>query len=547
MKDPDFITQAVDNANRFESATTDSHRYQTRLLEKKKAFWNEIIELKLVHDAQGSTRNSATTWKIPRFRLTKEMLEDASNRARMQYLKDNETNTETQMSRLSLSDQPIEETKFRPLMLSHIYHVETSSVIMPDQMQSQCRASPACSYQVILRSAGGVFGGGLLSSCTSSRRKHITWQNDNEMQVHYDGDLAFYIHNVPERSNNKQYEVTSDDIRRWIVDGAIKDDASMTLPSKRLLDLQQTLDKLQREYRSLMAMESPVDMIKRDIDMTKKHIRNTELALESARETHFADCCLSILKLPNEKKIANESSSSWKVSVRRNKKEYYQKLIEKNNKWSLVPLYAFGDPEDSSKRKSKSKSQQQFTMSVPKSEQVDHFVDVGGVKIEKLPDGFGVYESYAASSIANDGDDANGQHRLYHGNFAAGRMQGKGSLYSTEGFYSGAFRNDERVGYGKIEYSDSITLSGEFALPGRNQADTESKDEKVNPYSRGLPNGECSYSSKKRKEPKKFLGEIEGEWNKGYLQNNEGIEGGQGCSLLRSLMFGGERLWGPQA
>ena len=69
-------------------------------------------------------------------------------------------------------------------------------------------------------------------------------------------------------------------------------------------------------------------------------------------------------------------------------------------------------------------------------------------------------------------------------------MQGKGSLYSTEGFYSGAFHNDERVGYGKIEYSDSITLSGEFALPGRNQADTESKDEKVNPYSRRLPNGE---------------------------------------------------------
>ena len=47
-------------------------------------------------------------------------------------------------------------------------------------------------------------------------------------------------------------------------------------------------------------------------------------------------------------------------------------------------------------------------MSVPKSEQVDHFVDVGGVKIEKLPDGFGVYESYAASSIANDVGDAAG-------------------------------------------------------------------------------------------------------------------------------------------
>lgn len=495
MKDPDFITKAVDNANRFESATRhdiDSHRHQTKLLEKKKAFWNEVIELKLVHDAQGSARNNVTNWKIPRFRMTKEMVEDASNRARMQYLKGVEKPAETQqMSKLSLSDKPAQEAKFKPLMLSHIYHVETSSVIMPDQMQSQCKASPTCSFQVILRSAGGVSGGGLLSSCSASRRTHLErqWQNDTTMQVHYDGDLAFYIHNVPSLNKNKRYEVTPDDIRRWIVDGVIKDDVSMTLPSKRLLNLQQTLDKLQREYRGLIAMDSPANAVKLEIDKTKEEIRNAELALELARDAHFTDCCLSITPVPKQKK-ANESSSSWKVSVKRRTKEYYQKLIENNNKWSLVPLYAFGDPEDS-KRKPKSRSQHRdFIVSVPGSEQVERFVDVGGVKIEKLPDGFGVYESYAASSIVNDNEDANGQHRLYHGTFEAGRIHGEGSLYSTEGFYSGAFCNDERVGYGKIEYSDNIILSGEFALSSRNQADTESKGEKMNPYSRGLPNGD---------------------------------------------------------
>jgi hypothetical protein len=53
-----------------------------------------------------------------------------------------------------------------------------------------------------------------------------------------------------------------------------------------------------------------------------------------------------------------------------------------------------------------------------------------------------------------------------------------------------------------------------------------------------------SLSSQKQK-GKKFIREVEGEWINGVLQNNDGVEG-QGCSnLLRSLMFDGERLWGP--
>ena len=137
MSDPDFISRAVDDRNRFNFAKedADSYKYQTRLLEKKKAFWSENISLRLVHNED----QIVSKWNIPRFRLSKEMLEDACNRARASFFKENEV---------------------APLMLSHIYHKETNTVIFPDQMQSQCKTAPVL-YDIIVRSAGGVKSGGL--------------------------------------------------------------------------------------------------------------------------------------------------------------------------------------------------------------------------------------------------------------------------------------------------------------------------------------------------------------------------------------------------
>jgi len=39
--------------------------------------------------------------------------------------------------------------------------------------------------------------------------------------------------------------------------------------------------------------------------------------------------------------------------------------------------------------------------------------------------------------------------------------------------------------------------------------------------------------------------EIKGDFVNGILQNNDGVEGQGGSNLLRSLIFDGERLWGP--
>jgi hypothetical protein len=56
-------------------------------------------------------------------------------------------------------------------------------------------------------------------------------------------------------------------------------------------------------------------------------------------------------------------------------------------------------------------------------------------------------------------------------------------LYTDEGIYSGTFQSDERVGQGKMEYSDGMVLTGDFAQSG------DANDRFSNPYSRGLPHG----------------------------------------------------------
>jgi hypothetical protein len=587
---PDFISQAVDNKNRLETKQdVDSHRYQTRLLEKKKAFWGQIIHLKLRLE-HGAAPETVTTWNIPRFRLTKEMLEDSCNRAWISYLKEIETTTPIQdMSKLALSDKSAdkEAPKITNLVISHLYLKESNTVVMPDEMQHQCKS--AMTYWVIVRSAGGISAGGLLACSTSSRRKqieHAFGNNNAQMQVHYDGDLCFLLHNVPIKSQNGMYLVTSNDVRRWIVDGATQDDASVSVPAKRLVSLQQTLEKFQREQRGLVAMDSPsMDFVNDEIARTKDEIEKAQLAVEAARTSHFSDCDLSITLLPGKAK--DKTSARWKVIVKGQSKSRYQKLIEKNKKWCLVPMYAFGNPDDiKQNRKSKAKHQHEtddFIMCVPKNDQVEHFVDAGGVAIEKLCDGFGILESYVTPSISSR-DDIDGQHRLYHGHFREGAIHGEGTMYIDEGVYSGQFRSNQRCGLGKMEYSDGITLSGGFSV----------FREPLTVYSKGLPNGNVNiefangdeyhgemqngsitgrgvykyaidrycfrlttawlhlhhlshfsfrYSSKKRKQAKKYHREIEGEWINGVLQNNDGVEG-QGCSnLLRSLLFDGERNW----
>ena len=480
-----------------------------RLLEKKKAVWKETIQLQF-DTSQYSISSSAPpiirNWKIPRFRLTKSFVEDCCNRVWISNQKSSskpEAESIKLLSTIKLTEKSTNEKppKTIPLVLSHLHHRESNTVIMPADMHSQCRAAPFL-YEVVVRSVGGTSRGGLLAGGSVVRRKNLEERlgSVSRMEFRYDGGICFILHNVPKTSENGRYAVTANDIRRWIVDGCIKDDDSMTIPTQRLLKLEQSLVKLEKDRRGLAAIGSPdenLTFVSDEIKRTKKQIEQEKLALESARSKHFSDCHLSITLQPSKLNERGETKASWKIRVKGTRKEYYQKLIENYTKW--VAMYALGRIK--AKQKSNTRSNdalysEHFVMSVPKQDQADHFVDVGTVQIKMLPDGFGIYESFVSSSIANyKDDDCDGRHCLYHGHFHEGAMSGEGTLYTDEGVYCGEFQADERFGLGTVEYSDGVILSGAFALHNSNFV-TENKGKDVldspmgqNPYERGLPHG----------------------------------------------------------
>ncbi|EED92094.1 predicted protein [Thalassiosira pseudonana CCMP1335] len=451
---PDFLSRV--ESKRFQGSSLNdlsSPSAQARLLEQKKQFWSQPISLRLVVPPD-VTLSPAPTWTVKRFRLTQQFLEDACNRA---LSSSSSTDPTEQLSKLSLSRKTNDkQTLSTVFAVSHIHHRESNNVILVHDMQSQCQTAPIV-YDVIVRSAGGITQGRLLSGGGGRRRKALERHFDQTSIVrsHYDGDVVFLIHNVPSMSQNEGHRVTKEDVHRWIVDGAIKHEESIKLQTTKIANLNPLLTQLEKENKRLAALDPSLanaGPMKTKVDAVRSQMEKAEKSLEALRSRHFAQCTLVVTQVPSkeqDKKDCEISKYSWKVKLTGKKKEVYVDLIESNNAWK----------------------------------QAEHFVDVGGISIEKLPDGFGVYESYA-----EDGEI--GRHRLYHGYFKEGAMSGNGTLHTDEGVYSGEFDEDEPCGKGKMKYADGITLNGTFANDKRSATDTVQADEvPFNPYQRGAPNG----------------------------------------------------------
>lgn len=486
---PDFLSRV--ESKRFQGSSLNdlsSPSAQARLLEQKKQFWSQPISLRLVVPPD-VTLSPAPTWTVKRFRLTQQFLEDACNRA---LSSSSSTDPTEQLSKLSLSRKTNDkQTLSTVFAVSHIHHRESNNVILVHDMQSQCQTAPIV-YDVIVRSAGGITQGRLLSGGGGRRRKALERHFDQTSIVrsHYDGDVVFLIHNVPSMSQNEGHRVTKEDVHRWIVDGAIKHEESIKLQTTKIANLNPLLTQLEKENKRLAALDPSLanaGPMKTKVDAVRSQMEKAEKSLEALRSRHFAQCTLVVTQVPSkeqDKKDCEISKYSWKVKLTGKKKEVYADLIESNNAWSTVPLYATGDIVVSKPKSKKAHVEARaFVTSIDVSEQAEHFVDVGGISIEKLPDGFGVYESYA-----EDGEI--GRHRLYHGYFKEGAMSGNGTLHTDEGVYSGEFDEDGPCGKGKMKYADGITLNGTFANDKRSATDTVQADEvPFNPYQRGAPNG----------------------------------------------------------
>jgi hypothetical protein len=228
--DPDFLSLLDETSRLFQSSASPSNdaatasisvRDHERQQQENASFWNETITLRLVPppllsaEAESSSNNddcsSNTVLTISRFRLTADFLHNVVNRGST-------------------------TTKKKTIVVSHLCEQKTKTVIEVKDVKMKCLQSPIV-YDVIVHFAGGVERGGVLSSSASS-------SSNNVGDSYYKGDVIFRITNVPPLSKNGLFAVSSVDVQRWIVNGAIDGVESVQILSTNVLELEESLKKL---------------------------------------------------------------------------------------------------------------------------------------------------------------------------------------------------------------------------------------------------------------------------------------------------------------
>ena len=470
--DPDFLSLVDTNRLQPAAATdTTSAKAHARLQEQRKAFWNELITLRLVPPAGGTS--TSAVMKIPRFRLTENFLRDFVNRG-----------------------SP------KTLILSHLRE-QNRTVILPitRDLQAQCKEFPVI-YDVIVHFAGGVERGGVLSCAGDS---------------YYRGDMVFLITNVPRFSKSEQYEVATEDVHRWLINGAIDGIESVQMQIAKVANLQQTLHQLETDDNNIHlkpfyieqgrafvgpklkdAREARFKLLQDEKVRTKRLLAEAEQFLESERAHHFAACPLLITQRGRDAATGN-ISFSVKLAAEGKKKDSYLDLISGKTDLCSTAMYATGDGDRTADDKQNPKN----------TDRAEHFVDVEAVSIIMLPDGFGVHEAFATSAKTNEDGNARSHHHLFHGHLRDGAYH-EGTFHKDScGVYSGTFQSNEPCGRGKMKYADTIVLTGGFAL-------SPAEDDSPlgpNPYLRGLPHGDVKIQYKGG-------ASYEGEMRRGHITGN---------------------------
>ncbi len=95
-------------------------------------------------------------------------------------------------------------------------------------------------YDVLVHFAGGVERGGVLTCAGDS---------------YYRGDVIFLITNVPKCSKSKQYELATDDVLRWLINGPIDGIESVQMQIAKVANLQQTLQQLETDVNTMIKAE----------------------------------------------------------------------------------------------------------------------------------------------------------------------------------------------------------------------------------------------------------------------------------------------------
>jgi len=545
MSNPDFIQLVETNRLRKNGSNTSTQKTSTR------AYMNENITLRF---EDGSTSS------VPRFRLDKEFVQNAVNRftaknaqSKSKVFKSHlfSAKDTTKGATTNLSSRP------PALIFSHLYHRDSNTIIMSDTaLKAKCSAN--VTYDVVAMAAIAIKDGGVLSGGGSRSSRSLSIKppttTTRHIESHYDGNILFVIHDVPTTSQNDTYEVTENDVRRWLVTGTIRNTETVDVLSKKIESLKQTLLQIEQEIASLPPISIPsggkgrVGSSAQNVRDKKAKILSDERerctslmqtatqSLETLHAQHMKDCVLVVEKRSRENDF-DSKTCDWAILVDGDNKEMYTSLIEKNKNWSMIPMYAF-DAEP-------------ISLPISEKDQSRHFVDVGGIRMSKLPHRFGIFESYEEFDPYLTSGKTRSRHCLYHGQFHEGEFS-EGTLYTEAGAYAGKFKRGEQT-VGTMECVDGIKISGDFAV------DDVSLQTRRNPYSRGLPDGlqiikfpdKATYEGEMKQGCITGKGnynhaglELLGEFKDGVLQVDGGDEGQGYSNLHLSCMYDGERLWG---
>ena len=441
----DFVVNKIET--HIKSPASQNLKSELRAKEEKRAFYNEIVTIHLL-DTETRQPRQGCTWKIPRFRLKQDFLQDLVDKS------------------------PANKDKHG----CEICYLQDSKgeIILPTQMRIVCKPLPMV-YYIVNKKASKIL--------------------DIEDDSNYEGDMKFVIKGVPRHTQNERYEVNEDDIRGWVIDSILEEDPILQRLRKKVEELRVSIERVATEQRDTPTCpiykkngrqvrgkraDKERNIIFDKLSNDKRCLRQEfDMALDqylNAQKSRFKKLEVQINE---ERHSLSDNRTTWVVEFIGVHKQYHESLALKKADWKSCPLLHTGCNQTRiEKQNAMGLTDQGYRAD---AEDVDCLVDIGGVTIERLEDGYGNYHRVMEDRLPRHCDE---HVDYYHGLFKKGVMDGHGIIYGSGGVYSGPIKDGKPCGDGSMDYADGDRLTGEFRNTGPI----------CNPYTRGMPSGKGTIS-----------------------------------------------------
>lgn len=154
----------------------------------------------------------------------------------------------------------------------------------------------------------------------------------------------------------------------------------------------------------------------------------------------------------------DEASSrcTWKLHFSGINKERFEALVAHKTDWNGLRLaIGRGDRKPYTGRGSVPDGSKPFIPDLR-----EFLVNMHGVKVTRLEDGFGTYQELDRQST----DIRGKRFQFYHGSFVEGKKEGYGVWYTDEGIYSGQIKDNQPQGKGRMDYANGDSHTGQFKV-----------------------------------------------------------------------------------